>query len=189
MDPHYDIDIYEGYLTQAEAISLYTKIMECSHHFKHPATTLKGAPSKKRNKTIYGDATSYTFMYKGKPLITPTRPWSAFPELKALADRVAETTGQLFTSCVIQIYRTGAVGIAPHRDKEVTGKQCIASISLGATRNMCFERRGFPTQSIPLELGTLCVINPPTNDYWLHSIPEDDTTEPRISIVFRSNPD
>ena len=62
----------------------------------------------------------------------------------------------------------------------------IASISLGESRVMRFERSGFEPINIILEKGDLCVINYPTNNYWLHSIPTDDTTQMRASLIYRN---
>jgi alkylated DNA repair dioxygenase AlkB len=61
----------------------------------------------------------------------------------------------------------------------------IASVSLGTPRIMRFERKGWETQDILLDTGMLCLINPPTNDYWLHSIPADESVTSRVTLVFR----
>jgi alkylated DNA repair dioxygenase AlkB len=183
---HMDIDVYSKYLSISESADLLRKIVENPVHFKHAALTKAGAPSKKRNKTIYGSRDTYTIVYRGKIIHTPIRPWDSFPELHALVRRLEETTGQTYNTCVIQIYNSGAVGIKSHRDKEMIRGTNIVSISLGETRAMRFERTGCEKLDIPLEDGALCVIKPPTNEYWLHSIPTDDTTGIRVSLVFRN---
>ena len=186
MDPKYRVSFIPTFLSAEESAALFTRVMTDRTHFKYPASTKKGTPSKKRNKTIYGEPKEYVFTYLGKEIRTPIRPWDAFPELKALADRVAEVSGQTYKTCVIQIYNSGDVGIKPHRDKEMMSGEIIASVSLGASRVMRFERSGWETQDHLLEAGTLCLIHPPTNDYWLHSIPTDvSVKEPRVSLVFR----
>ena len=121
-----------------------------------------------------------------KTIHTPILPWESFPELLILAKRIQETTSQSYNTCVIQIYNSGSVGIKPHRDKEMKYGTNIASISLGETRSMYFERRGYEQLDIPLVAGDLCIIKPPTNDYWLHSIPTDSTKNTRISLIFRN---
>lgn len=181
-----DIDIYSNYISESETGDLYRKIIENSRHFKHYSKTKAGLPSKKRNKTIYGSIEKYFYEYHGKIVQTPIYPWYNFPELELLANRIEKATGQPYNTCVIQIYNSGIVEIKPHRDKEMKKGSIIASISLGETRTMRFERSGCETLDIPLESGTLCLINPPTNDYWLHSIPSDATKNPRISLVFRN---
>ncbi len=143
---------------------------------------------KKRNKIIYGDPAlpSYDVTYLGKTFTTHVIPWSSMSLLESLSTALTETTGQVYHVCVVQLYNNGEVGINPHRDKEMAAGTIITSLSLGATRTMAFERRGHGSIEIPLAAGDLCLLNPPTNDHWLHSIPKDDTTMPRISLVFRN---
>lgn len=105
--------------------------------------------------------------------------------LKNVRDRVIEKTKQPYNTCVIQIYLNGEIGIKPHRDKEVNYGTIIASVSLGATRTMRFEKSNEAPLDISLSAGSLCLIQPPTNDFWLHSIPNDASTDIRISLVFR----
>lgn len=51
---------------------------------------------------------------------------------------------------------------------------------------MRFERSWFEDVDIMLDKGDLCVINYPTNNYWLHSILTDDTSGTRASLIFRN---
>ena len=180
------IDTYSQYLSISECDELFKKIMSNPRHFKHATLTKKGIVSKKRNKTIYGSLPTYRYEYLGRIVETRIHNWELFPELEKLAQRIEGTTGQHYNTCVIQIYNSGVVEIKPHRDKEMKKDSIIASISLGETRAMRFERRGYDTLDISLESGTLCLINPPTNEHWLHSIPADDSVGVRISLVFRN---
>ena len=131
MDPKFNVSLISSFLSAAECDALFRRILGDPTHFKHGAKTAKGAPSKKRNKTIYGELSEYKFVYMGKTVVTPIRPWSSFPELKELERRIGARTGQACKTCVIQIYNSGAVGIKPHRDKEMVFGDIIASISLG----------------------------------------------------------
>jgi len=181
-----NIDTYMNYLSEDEATNLYNAIVGNPIHLKHSNITKKGEISKKRNKTIYGSLETYSYTYRGVESKTPIIHWSKFPELEKLSQRIQETTKQPYNTCVIQIYNSGVVEIKPHRDKEMKKGSIIASISLGETRNMRFERSSYDDVEIPLQSGTLCLLNPPTNDYWLHSIPPDSSTSYRISLVFRN---
>lgn len=177
------------FLTPEERESLFAKIVSNPIHFHHAPLTKKGVPSKKRNKTIYGSIPVYQYEYRGKLVKTPIHSWSKFKELEEIAKRIETKTGQSYNTCVIQIYNTGIVEIKPHRDKEMKPGSIIASVSLGATRIMRFDKcnKSSPSLDIPLESGMLCLINPPTNDYWLHSIPATPALkEMRISLVFRN---
>lgn len=180
------VDLYSKFISTDFAYTLKYKILNEPRHFHHSTLTKKGVPSKKRNKTIYGSIPKYTYTYRGKIVESTIYDWSLFPELQTLSNMISNLVGQPFSTCVIQIYNSGIVEIKPHRDKEMKPGSIIASISLGETRIMRFEKSGFKTIDIPLESASLCCIRPPTNDTWLHSIPPDSSTGVRISLVFRN---
>jgi alkylated DNA repair dioxygenase AlkB len=212
-NPLYQVDIvvYKKYLDDGAADSLLDSILTGrseTKHTKHPLTTKAGQllrlpstefsrspapcfavaparskPSKKRNKTIYGDIREYVITYRGKTIKTPVLPWTeVFAQVR---DKIAETTGQNYNTGVIQIYNSGQVGIKPHKDKEMNAGSKISSISLGQSRVMQFERHGFEPIDIVLDKGDMCIINYPTNIFWLHSIPTDDSAQVRASLIFR----
>ena len=185
-NPAYKVDIvvYKKYLEESVSNALLETILLDPRHMKNPLVTKAGQPSKKRNKTIYGDIDEYVITYRGKIIKTPVFPWKE--EFKDIRDKISKTTEQPYNTCVLQIYNSGQVGIKPHRDKEMNEGTKIASISLGESRVMRFERNGFANLDIMLDKGDLCIINYPTNNYWLHSIPTDDTTGTRASLIFRN---
>lgn len=149
--------------------------------------TKSGKPSKKRNKCIYGSISYYSAVFRGKTLNTKVYNWSRFPILEELANTFSKLTNDNYNTCVLQYYANNHVGINPHRDKEVTNKDVITSLSIGSTRIMRFER-GDQIYNIELPNGSLCVIYPPTNNKWLHSIvTENITKDERISLVFRNH--
>jgi alkylated DNA repair dioxygenase AlkB len=178
--PQLAIDIHDGFLTAEQAAAILTTLVK-EAPFKRTMT------SARRNKLIFGneDYPEYTIVYRGKTIKTPVLPWSRLPVLRDIRDRVSRATGQPYNTCVIQMYSSGSVGIKPHKDKEVDPGTLIASVSLGETRTMRFER-GSKKVDIPLAAGTLCLIRPPTNNFWMHSIPVDDTKKVRASLVFRN---
>ena len=184
VDYKIDIMIYKKYLGDPAADALLQSIIAEPRPFKHPLQTKTGQLSKKRNKTIYGDIPEYTICYRGKIIKTPVSPWTT--EFKDIRDKISLTTEQNYNTCVLQIYNSGNVGIKPHKDKEMNEGSKICSISLGETRIMRFERSGFEPVDIALDKGDLCIINYPTNNYWLHSIPMDDSTHIRASLIYRN---
>ena len=181
------IDIYDNFITPAASKSTQDAILRYGK-FKHAHITKAGAPSKRRNKIIYGDEDFpyYKFTYMGKEICTKIHPWTDLPVLKEIRNEITDLTSQDYHVCVVQLYNNGEVGIDPHKDKEMMPGTIIASVSLGETRTMQFDRAGFGSVNMPLSAGSLCLLQPPTNDSWLHSIPKDSTVNPRISLVFRN---
>jgi len=179
-----DIVIHKKYLEDTESDALLHIVLSDPKHIKHSLVTKAGQPSKKRNGAIYGDLNEYVITYRGQIIKKPVYPWNS--EFKELRNKISETTEQKYNTCALQIYNSGQVGIKPHRDKEMNAGSKISSISLGETRIMRFERSGFEPIDIVLDKGDLCIINYPTNNYWLHSIPTDDTTKSRASLIFRN---
>jgi alkylated DNA repair dioxygenase AlkB len=179
-----DIVIHKKYLEDTESDALLHIVLSDPKHIKHALVTKAGHPSKKRNGAIYGDLKEYVITYRGQIIKKPVYPWNV--EFKELRNKIAETTEQKYNTCALQIYNSGQVGIKPHRDKEMNAGSKISSISLGETRIMRFERSGFEPIDIVLDKGDLCIINYPTNNYWLHSIPTDNTTKSRASLIFRN---
>jgi alkylated DNA repair dioxygenase AlkB len=178
-----EISLYNDWLQPESAQQLFEFLQVNSHWTK--TKVARG----RRNKVIYGDPLldGYEITYLGKKIRTHVCPWTDMPVLHKLSQILEKYTGQTYHCCVIQYYPDGISGIKPHRDKEMAPGTSITSLSLGSTRTMRFERRGFDSFDIPLSSGSLCVIHPPTNDFWLHSIPVMPTsTGPRMSLIFRN---
>ena len=179
-----NIIVYKKYLKDSDSDALLHNILSEPRNMKYPLLTKAGQPSKKRNGTIYGDIKEYIITYRGQIIKKPVYPLNS--EFKELRNKITETTEQNYNTCALQIYNSGVVGIKPHRDKEMNAGSKIASISLGESRVMRFERSGFEPLDIMLDKGDLCIINYPTNNYWLHSIPADETTQVRASLIYRN---
>lgn len=183
------IYVYKNYLSKESSKKLFKTIFD-NGKWSHSHVTEKGQWSRRRNKIIYGDDDfcSYTIKYRDEYIESPVHSWGELPELKQIRDLISQTTNQEYQTAIVQLYNNGHVGINPHRDKEVCRNSIIASLSLGTTRIMAFSRKGYQTCEISLPEGTLCLINPSTNNYWLHSILEESSiTRMRISIVFRNS--
>jgi alkylated DNA repair dioxygenase AlkB len=180
----FNIEYIPDFLNKSESLELFS-LIEKKGKWPHDFKTKKGVLSKKRNKCTYGEIKNYHITYRGQEIASTVYDWSEMPILKQIRDRIKELTGQQYHVCTIQYYNNGDVGIKPHRDKEMKPGTIIASISLGETRVMQFNRNEKELQ-FPLEQGSLFLIKYPTNDFWLHSIPNDNTKKPRISLIFRN---
>lgn len=170
-----DVDYYKNFLSESEATKLLNTLLQSSD--------LKLKPNTRTNCT-YGDkGVFYSVTFYGKTVVRHAKEW--LPQLKDIRDRLEKLTGQKYNYVVVQHYPHGSVGIKPHRDKEMASNTIIAGISLGAKRKLIMSRQGLNTK-IDLEHGSLYTFNPPTNDYWTHSIdPDRHVVHPRISLTFR----
>lgn len=158
-------------------------------NLKYPYRNKDGKISKKKNTDYFGCIPYYIYNYQGNRIKKEIRDWNSVPIIRDIAISLSSFTGQEYHMCLVQLYNNGESGIKPHRDKEMLHGSIITSISLGTTRTMRFERNNngiFEYIDIPLKTGALCLIMPPTNDYWLHSITTDKTETPRISLIFRN---
>jgi len=82
-----------------------------------------------------------------------------------------------------------------HRDDEVELDKTvpIASVSLGQTRKFVFKHTDVRKKIRKVELikldlhnGSLLMMNPPTNEYWFHSIPKEKKAKNvRLNFTFR----
>ena len=132
-----------------------------------------------------------TYRYSG--LINTPEPWS--PLLLELRDRLQTALGCDFNSLLLNHYRDGNDRMGWHADdeRELDPAAPIASISLGARRSFRLKpkrlrRQEIPTAPISLELdhGDLLVMDPPTQEHWLHELPTRRRVDrERINLTFR----
>ena len=114
-------------------------------------------------------------------------PWTSTLEvIKALAEEKAQVK---FNSCLLNLYHTGAEGMAWHSDgeKELVEHGVIASMSLGSERKFAFKHiRTKETVSISLQSGSLLTMQGQTQDHWQHRLPPTKkVTTARINLTFR----
>lgn len=110
-------------------------------------------------------------------------------ELSQLKKIVEETTGQVFNSCLLNLYHSGNEGLGWHSDNEkyLGHEPAIASVSFGAERKFSFKhKRTKQTVSIVLEHGSLLIMKGETQKNWLHKLPQTTkVNRARINLTFR----
>lgn len=114
-------------------------------------------------------------------------PWP--PELLRLKRRIEEVTGLKYSHVLLNLYKSGEVGLGMHSDKEAWEKDAsIASISLGAERRFDFQHNTTKEIiSIILEHGSLLVMNEDVQHFWKHGLPKTkQVLHPRINLTFRN---
>lgn len=139
----------------------------------------------KRKVAWYGDqAFEYTYSNINKYAL----PWTK--ELLELKVLVESLTGELFNSCLLNLYHTGEEGMAWHSDDETDLKRdgAIASLSFGTERKFAFKHKHSKEKvELYLEHGSLLVMKDTTQSYWLHRLPPTKkVTTPRVNLTFRT---
>ena len=120
-------------------------------------------------------------------------PW--LPELNQLRLQLGERCGHPLNSLLLNLYRDGGDAMGCHADDEpeLDSSASIVSLSLGAARTLRFKpkpRSSLARESRPVALelghGDLLVMDPPTQEHWLHELPRRRRVQqPRINLTFR----
>lgn len=127
----------------------------------------------------------YSYSYSGT---TKTAlPWT--PLLRDINQRISEACHESFNSCLLNLYPSGADGMAWHSDAERELKKdgTIASLSFGAERRFQFKHKTTKEMvTVFLESGSLLVMQGVTQSHWLHRLPKTPQLKaPRINLTFR----
>jgi len=139
----------------------------------------------KRKVAWYADK---PFEYSYSKTTKSALPWTK--ELLELKDIIEEKTGELFNSCLLNLYHSGEEAMAWHCDneKELKKNGAIGSLSFGADRKFYFKHKATKqTASVLLEKGSLLVMKGETQTNWLHRLPPTKKVKiPRINLTFRT---
>ena len=133
--------------------------------------------------------------------IVPATPWEELPLLLNIKNDIEKLLENryCFNFVLINRYENGMDHMGEHRDdeKELVPDVPIASLSLGQPRDFIFKhkdnrgkcklRTDLDNVNIVLGNGSLLVMNPPTNNFWYHSLPVRKNIKlPRINLTFRT---
>ena len=139
----------------------------------------------KRKVAWYGDK---PFQYTYSNTTKQALPWlDDLVKLKTLAE---QKTGEIFNSCLLNLYHDGTEGMAWHSDGEQDLKKngAIGSMSFGAERKFSFKHKQTKeTVSLILQHGSLLVMKGLTQTHWLHRLPPTKLViKPRVNLTFRT---
>ncbi len=113
--------------------------------------------------------------------------WS--PLLSELKIQVEKQTGEIFNSCLLNLYHEGSQGVSWHRDNEssIRKDSTIACLSFGAERKFYFKHLRSKEQiTTLLAPGSLLIMSGTIQTHWAHCLPKmARIKEPRISLTFR----
>lgn len=138
----------------------------------------------KRKVAWYADQ-AFPYRYSGTTKLA--LPWT--PMLKDIKTKAEQISGELFNSCLLNLYHTGEEGMAWHSDgeKELRKNGAIASLSLGAERKFSFKHKVSKEKiDMVLEHGSLMVMKGVTQKHWLHRLPPTKKIHGfRVNLTFR----
>ena len=159
-------------------------------HWQQSSIKIAGKQVKiPRLNAWYGEAgASYRYSGRSFEPIIWNRPLRSLRKRlhRKLSDEKSPTR---FNSALVNCYRHGSDSVAWHADDEpeLNPSAIIGSVSLGATRRFLLKHRA-SKQSIALQLehGSLLLMVPPLQEYWLHSVPKTKLrVGHRINVTFR----
>jgi alkylated DNA repair dioxygenase AlkB len=135
----------------------------------------------------YGDP-GCVYRYSG----TCCEPLAWTQRLLALKSRVEEIASSRFNSVLVNFYRDERDSMGFHSDdeKELGPRPIIASLSLGAERELLFKSRRdkrAPTLRVPLASGSLLLMQGDTQANYKHGIDKSRRPlGPRVNLTFRT---
>jgi alkylated DNA repair dioxygenase AlkB len=159
--------------------------------WKQEAITLFGRTHALPRLTCWMADPGYRYRYSG--IEQQPVPWLS--SLGPLRQRLESLCGHELNALLLNHYRDGNDAMGCHADDEpeLVPDASIVSISLGASRTLRFKpkpRSPLAAGSDPLNLelgqGDLLVMDPPTQQHWLHELPRRRRVQSaRINLTFR----
>ncbi|MDM9631998.1 alpha-ketoglutarate-dependent dioxygenase AlkB family protein [Robiginitalea aurantiaca] len=178
---HYNPD----FLSTREADSLFHNLLH-SVSWKEDSIRIFGKTYMQPRLTALFGEEGKSYSYSGIQMdpIPFTR------ELADLKTRIETSSGERFTTCLLNLYRDGNDSNGWHADneKELGKHPFIASVSLGATRIFHIKHRQDKKLRFRMQLlhGSLLLMGGPMQEFWLHQIPKSrQPLGKRINLTFR----
>ena len=113
--------------------------------------------------------------------------WPAW--FQPLLEQVSQRCSAPFNGCLFNLYRDGEDRMGWHADDEpeIDDAFPIASLSLGATRDLQFRHRVSGCRhDLPLADGDLLLMDCRCQQQWMHGLPvRKRVREPRLNLTFR----
>ncbi len=177
---------YHGPVVPKADADQYHQVLMDHIEWKHDEAMMFGKKIiTKRKVAWYGDKDfKYTYSKVTKSALYWTK---ELLEIKELAERESQES---YNSCLLNLYHSGAEGMAWHSDgeKDLKKNGAIASMSFGAVRKFAFKHKEKKvTVPVILDHGSLLVMKGTTQKHWLHRLPPTKKVQqPRINLTFRT---
>lgn len=178
------VNYYGKIFSQAEANTFLEQLMH-TIEWKNDEALIYGKRIITKRKVAWYGSKAFPYTYS-----KTTKTALPFNDLLLYLKQQTETlTGELFNSCLLNLYHTGEEGMAWHSDaeKELKKNGAIASLSFGVDRKFAFKHKITQEKvEVFLEHGSLLVMKGTTQTHWLHRLPPTKLVhQPRVNLTFR----
>ena len=184
--PDADITFYENFFSPGESNRLYKNLTDTIQWQQDQIKFYGTLIDLPRLTAWYGDL-GFSYTYSGIPM----NPHAWNEDLLLIKERIEKQSGVEFSSCLLNLYRTGKDSVNWHQDdeKELGRNPIIGSVSFGEVRPFQLkhlEREDLKKIDIPLTHGSFLLMKGTTQHYWKHQIPKTSRRiNPRINLTFR----
>jgi len=184
--PKDGISNYYGPLMSSKQANDYLEKLRANIEWKKDEVIIFGKRIiTKRKVAWYGDKPfKYTYSNTTKSALSWTE------DLLALKTIVEQKSGEMFNSCLLNLYHNGSEGMIWHSDaeKDLKKDSAIGSLSFGAERKFSFKHKNSKeTVSLILQNSSLLVMKGTTQTHWLHQLPTTKKQSAlRINLTFRT---
>ena len=188
--PGLQLRLWRGWLQQRghSTAALLTELIATST-WQQPELTLYGRTHPVPRLTSWMADPGCTYRYSG----IDHSPVPFSPIANALRQELQQCPGSpIFNSLLLNLYRDGHDRMGWHADDEpeLDPTAPIASLSLGASRDLRFRSRSSAVIQPPLTLrlddGDLLLMEAPTQRHWQHGLPSRTrVTSQRLNLTYR----
>lgn len=191
IDPHknrlpYNGTVYfYGRVFSLEKAEAYFTRLLSEIEWRHDEAIVFGKHIVTKRKVAWYANQPFTYGYS--QIVRKALPWTDL--LLEIKHFVEEHTGEVYNSCLLNLYHDGSEGMAWHSDdeKELKKGGSIASLSFGATRQFAFKHNK-TKEKVVFQLfgGDLLEMKGETQSYWKHCISKTTKVKlPRVNLTFR----
>lgn len=183
--PDCDILFYPDFYAPEETSQLYDALLEQTPWRSDTIRVFGKIYDQPRLTAWYGEeGTSYSY----SNIVMHPMPFSDL--LSGIKNKVEAECGEVFNSCLLNLYRDGQDSNGWHADdeKELGKDPIIASVSFGETRMFHLRHKKDHSMKYKIELtaGSLLLMRGTTQHFWQHQIPKTKRKiDPRINLTFR----
>ena len=179
------VNYYGRLLSNKQANVYYHKLLK-DIAWRNDVAIIFGKRIETKRKVAWYAEKAFEYTYSNNTKLA--LPWT--PALLALKGLAEKKTDETFNSCLLNLYHSGAEGMAWHSDgeKDLKKNGAIASLSFGAERKFAFKHKTTKeTVSLVLEHGSLLVMKGETQTNWLHRLPPTKKIfTSRVNLTFRT---